>query len=56
MWVIKYEYECIKNMEWLKAYKICINTKQTIYITLMLPFMINQIDEMMDLISCHAQT
>ena len=29
MWVIKYEYECIKNVEWAGYYKNIIHLKQT---------------------------
>ena len=45
MWVTKYGCDCIKNMEWLESYKIFIQSKQIIAFTLMLPMIVNSIDE-----------
>ena len=56
MWVMKYECECIKNMEWVESYKYCINSKQTTALTLLLPTMIDAIEIIIKLITCKAQT
>ena len=56
MWVMKYECEFIKNMEWVESKRNCINSKQTTDLTLMLPMMIEQIDGIIKLITCITQT
>ena len=32
MWLMKYECEYIKNMEWVELYKICIKPKNSSYL------------------------
>ena len=53
---MKYECECIGNMKPVKSYGNYIHSKQTTALTLLLLTMINQIDKIMKLITCHAQT
>ena len=46
MWLINYECKCIKNMEWVKLWKNCINSKQItalIYLSLMIIYSIEKI-------------
>ena len=33
MWLMKYECECIENMEWVRSYRHCIQSKQTYALT-----------------------
>ena len=52
---MKYEFQCIKNcIEW--NCKDCNNFKQMTAITLMFPTMFDQINKILKLITCHAQT
>ena len=56
MWVMKYECKCIENMEWLESLKKCIHSEQRAATTLMLPKMIDWIDEIMKVITFNTQT
>ena len=44
MCVLKYEFECIKNMKWVQYYKNSIQWKQTISLTSLFPAMLYWID------------
>ena len=48
MWVVKYECECIKNMEWFKSYENYIHSKQITGIDSLFPEMVDWIDETMN--------
>ena len=48
MWVMKYEYECIKNMEWVESYGNYIQLKQTTAITSLLLTMVDWINKTMN--------
>ena len=45
MWVISYEYECIKNMVWVESYKNCIILKQENAHTFLFPTMVYWINK-----------
>ena len=48
MWGMNYECESITNMEWVKSYESCIQSKQSTDITLLFSTMFNWIDKKMD--------
>ena len=48
MWVMKYEVECIKNIEWVKLYKNYMKSKQTNAFILLFPKMVDWINETMN--------
>ena len=56
MWVMKYECECNKNMEWVKLCKNCIHPKQTNSLTLLFLPMVSWIDKTMKLTNWNSQT
>ena len=56
MTVMKYECECIGNMEPVKSYGNYIHSKQTTAFTLMFLMMIDRINKIMKPITYHAQT
>ena len=45
MWVMKYEGECIKTIEWVESYENCIKsgTNKRIYLSVSHSFLLNQI-------------
>ena len=45
---MKYECECIKNMEWVEFFENCIKSKQTTAITSLLSTMVDLIDKLMN--------
>ena len=48
MWMMKYECECIKNMEWFESCRNYIHSKQKTALTLLFQTMVDWIDETMN--------
>ena len=56
MWEMKYEFECIKNMEWVESYKNCIQSKQKNSLTSLFLKMVDWIEKTMKQMTWYAQT
>ena len=48
MWVMKYEFERIESVEYVESYKNCIQSKQTTFITSLLPVVVDWINKPMN--------
>ena len=48
MWVMKYEFDCIKNMELVESYEKKFQSKQTTSLNFLLPVMFDWIGKTMN--------